>query len=854
MIVSLNHFVITLICIGVVLHEGSSVVLVPDLSILNSTISTHNLSTVFLLRHLNLKQTQFVFEGEVLMWGVRLRLENQTRNITQKCIRFGVVEDAAVAPFNHSELTQSLTPDRFLLWNPKGRWFVPKDFYGWIRNASITVDHTQAACRRIDAVNISWSLEYRDCVFSFVTGTYYHETDPENNMTYPDQFNVEFSSLLYNEYNGMLFEKNEFESLYTQDNYLPSEGLYPSGWLCGRGAGNGTWYWECGPWSGQPFRYTNWAKGEPSILDGCLYVCGSRCGSNGVWYSHKCSGTKGAALLTVEWKQPAKVFGFITVELSKVFPNRARAVTVTQTLGLCVFQTVPQIVSIAEPSKAILLTLQGSSACTSWSPQHATCFSGALLASGGFTSQKIISVATVGNGTVNVTFSFTTRGNSLISLKRSSSDSCPTFSGALNITAGTTTRGGDLQGNTVPGDLQQAKGTLLALQGVSALIGSDVGVDAQMLMALRSMKCRFGTLSDASSLHLTAVLQVDSLQNVSPYSAEVLLGLIILLLAYVIAWMAIQCSSSISFTSVEAIMISLQYPKTVLRFHVLQLLPSVAATANSPELYLTIPCCVVLVLSLMCTHVYVCYRFPIRFVVRAAIETTTTTTTPSHSYVHQIALIPNGEWKPRIASTIGGPLYEKYRSITMLRGRVSIRAHSIFWTTFGLGAITVMLSSLPMTNDSTCTAVMFVISLSAVGLSLFYLLYEPTVIRLVSWLRAARHGLFAVIGFMLSLRSHTDSEDSSSADFNFQVAAAVFVWAHIVLGYTEMLHQTVLVVVTRLRSKSESNIVNDEEEEDVERKDEHKTFHEDEELTEFRSALLASEQRPPEKRNLGVEL
>eukprot|EP00759_Apiculatamorpha_spiralis_P000759 PhF_6_TR10349/c0_g1_i6/m.15976 len=54
-------------------------------------------------------------------------------------------------------------------------------------------------------------------------------------------------------------------------------------WVCGRGDGNGTWLWQCGPDAGTVINTFYWASGEPKVLDGCIAVRST------LWYSVSCN-------------------------------------------------------------------------------------------------------------------------------------------------------------------------------------------------------------------------------------------------------------------------------------------------------------------------------------------------------------------------------------------------------------------------------------------------------------------------------------------------------------------------------------------------------------------------------------
>eukprot|EP00759_Apiculatamorpha_spiralis_P036120 PhF_6_TR36479/c0_g1_i3/m.53578 len=261
----------------------------------------------------------------MLMWGLRARIQQQysyngthvvaDRNVT--CAYLWVDEDVQTLPFSSAGIYSSqykTYPNRLYLrwWGGLDETNIPPNFFEWLMNATIFIDRKSSFCQNVAGFNVSWSLEYRYSQFSFITSKYLSQMN--ETCTY-DDYNPKSNVLFVTERMSMHDEQEVLE--YTSmENYPSGEMDKPSGWLCGRGAGNGTWYWDCGPMQGMAFNYTNWAPGEPSIPDGCLFMC-QQCGinknSNGLWYSLDCTSLQ-IALVSKAWKSPRLTYGYIHVK------------------------------------------------------------------------------------------------------------------------------------------------------------------------------------------------------------------------------------------------------------------------------------------------------------------------------------------------------------------------------------------------------------------------------------------------------------------------------------------------------------------------------------------------------------
>eukprot|EP00759_Apiculatamorpha_spiralis_P036119 PhF_6_TR36479/c0_g1_i2/m.53576 len=311
-------------------------VLVPDFTTRNYSVIIPNTTTTSpptysklnLLRSFHLNNKLFIWppdgfmfkEAIVFMWGVRARILQQfmMNNVVApniSCAYLGLDNDTS-QPIQQDELyisQQFEYPNRLYVRKRITYGQIPSNFYEWMQNFTLFVDSHSPQCRDVTGFNVTWALEYRYSQFSYRQGKYFSAIIDEpcvyDNCTANGNVfvNAEFASLP---------TKEDVEEMYSIENYPSEDNSAQSGWLCGRGAGNGTWYWDCGPMQGMAFNYTNWAPGEPSIPDGCLFMC-QQCGinknSNGLWYSLDCTSLQ-IALVSKAWKSPRLTYGYIHVK------------------------------------------------------------------------------------------------------------------------------------------------------------------------------------------------------------------------------------------------------------------------------------------------------------------------------------------------------------------------------------------------------------------------------------------------------------------------------------------------------------------------------------------------------------
>eukprot|EP00759_Apiculatamorpha_spiralis_P005009 PhF_6_TR12996/c0_g1_i3/m.20563 len=229
----------------------------------NANITTNGTNndiivTVPLLRHLGLTRANFytdVLTTRIYMWGVRLEIVRMSEDY-EDCVYLNVQNgtDGTWAVFDPLQWhISNSTP------YPK-RWFMhqstdyddqlPHDFFESIMNVSLFVNRTTSSrCQNITFVNVTvrWSLEYYYSLFSMTTQKYY--SGSMGNLPY-NALRRDNTLMLDATITSMESEtlwSDLFESSYRE---VDDDILFPKGWLCGRGLGNGTWIWECGPEEG----------------------------------------------------------------------------------------------------------------------------------------------------------------------------------------------------------------------------------------------------------------------------------------------------------------------------------------------------------------------------------------------------------------------------------------------------------------------------------------------------------------------------------------------------------------------------------------------------------------------------
>eukprot|EP00759_Apiculatamorpha_spiralis_P047443 PhF_6_TR43128/c0_g1_i1/m.65971 len=241
-------------------------------------------------------------QRQIILWGVRARIRQQytndssmpDANVSPACAYLGVDDDVRLNP---SEWYINTDKPFQILLRSRGEW-APENPFEWFMNVTLFVNVELEECMGITAYNISWNLEYLNAQFSYLTGYYLaqsKEVTEYGNDTFEHPILV--NSPMFRETYAWMTQEDEMSEYTAPINYVHDDfTIHAESWLCGRGLGNGTWLWDCGPLKGKPFEYTNWAVGEPSLADGCLLMC-QYCELDpkalGTWYSKPCSQING---------------------------------------------------------------------------------------------------------------------------------------------------------------------------------------------------------------------------------------------------------------------------------------------------------------------------------------------------------------------------------------------------------------------------------------------------------------------------------------------------------------------------------------------------------------------------------
>eukprot|EP00759_Apiculatamorpha_spiralis_P036117 PhF_6_TR36479/c0_g1_i1/m.53572 len=400
-------------------------VLVPDFTTRNYSVIIPNTTTTSpptysklnLLRSFHLNNKLFIWppdgfmfkEAIVFMWGVRARILQQfmMNNVVApniSCAYLGLDNDTS-QPIQQDELyisQQFEYPNRLYVRKRITYGQIPSNFYEWMQNFTLFVDSHSPQCRDVTGFNVTWALEYRYSQFSYRQGKYFSAIIDEpcvyDNCTANGNVfvNAEFASLP---------TKEDVEEMYSIENYPSEDNSAQSGWLCGRGAGNGTWYWDCGPMQGMAFNYTNWAPGEPSIPDGCLFTCGSDCSLlYGRWYSYPCTHAH-RVLLWLDWKNPNQtLFGYIHYQNNNtVVHHKPRWVLITPaktSVAVCTDVQFMQNASVGTSQCSLQFRCTRDCVDVTEKDFSLPCF-GAVLMAGGLSSSKEV-MDDVIDGTIEV--------------------------------------------------------------------------------------------------------------------------------------------------------------------------------------------------------------------------------------------------------------------------------------------------------------------------------------------------------------------------------------------------------------------------------------------------------------------
>eukprot|EP00759_Apiculatamorpha_spiralis_P005366 PhF_6_TR13235/c4_g2_i3/m.20964 len=331
---------IVFVCFLLSLQMTDTYRLLPDFSTLLLPPSPSNdpSQSVFLLRHLGLTRVSFFIKADgfffpqdqLNFWGVRTRILEQyvrnsdgivinTPNVSCAYIDVVTTTPSFLEKFYHDPPSDEF-PHQFFIRKQRGKDVNLDLFYELMMNVSLFIqinDTMEPRCKDVVGFNVSWSIEYINSVFSKQYG-YYVETSDED-MTYT-QYLMDTQTKTKFVMGPFTFPAHN--DIFDGISYPCSSQTLPYGWLCGRGLGNGTWIWECGPEEGKPFTGNNWAPGEPKLLDGCLYVEGRVCPGVGEWFSKPCD-SRQFGIQMLDWRVATDVvYGYTHVLVNRTPPAK----------------------------------------------------------------------------------------------------------------------------------------------------------------------------------------------------------------------------------------------------------------------------------------------------------------------------------------------------------------------------------------------------------------------------------------------------------------------------------------------------------------------------------------------------
>eukprot|EP00759_Apiculatamorpha_spiralis_P026324 PhF_6_TR29342/c1_g3_i1/m.43091 len=296
----------------------------------NQTSSSSSSVTIIpLIRHFGYKPTSMFAKKDgkyfttdlPVFWGIRARILEQFRKVRNgttyssnriTCGSLDLISGGKAINLTRYvyENSKFAFPNR-LYFRTRSNDFTDFDldeYFDLMMNVSLMIYTKESKCRDVVGFNVTWSLEYFLDTFSIVNGYYV-------GMTIWNELSYE-AYLKWNENKARGVEVPLFfptaMDIFDPVNYNAGSRVLPYGWLCGRGLGNGTWIWECGPDVGKPFNFTNWAPGEPIISDGCLAI-GDDVVPPGGWVSKPCA-EQMKGITAFDWKSKKDVvYGYIHV-------------------------------------------------------------------------------------------------------------------------------------------------------------------------------------------------------------------------------------------------------------------------------------------------------------------------------------------------------------------------------------------------------------------------------------------------------------------------------------------------------------------------------------------------------------
>eukprot|EP00759_Apiculatamorpha_spiralis_P059152 PhF_6_TR9722/c2_g1_i3/m.14966 len=219
----------------------------------------HQAQKVPLLPHLSIKPTTFfvkkdgffLTDDKVAFWGVRARILEQYsmnprtgRIASTRNVNCGYVDVDTSTDLRKYLITKSELPMPMFYFRMYLELKPDLDMhYELMMNVSLYIRHDDPQCRDVVGFNVSWNLEYTYSLFSVKHG--YIVATSDQDTTYYKYLTDETFQIKYIQ--KVLPFPTDNDVL---DTYDSSNAFLPRGWLCGRGLGNGTWIWECGPEEG----------------------------------------------------------------------------------------------------------------------------------------------------------------------------------------------------------------------------------------------------------------------------------------------------------------------------------------------------------------------------------------------------------------------------------------------------------------------------------------------------------------------------------------------------------------------------------------------------------------------------
>eukprot|EP00759_Apiculatamorpha_spiralis_P005702 PhF_6_TR13402/c0_g1_i1/m.21319 len=282
----------------------------------------------------------------------------------------------------------------------------------------------------------------------------------------------------------------------------------------------------------------------------------------------------------------------------------------------------------------------------------------------------------------------------------------------------------------------QTSSQVVSTLGILAMI-PEASVSATSVTALLSMQCRVGVRDDPVQwISLASYLPQRSSSPSSTW--EVVFGVLGVVGFYAVHTGVYLVARMLSKSS-EWASKAMRYPRVsiVYAFAMFPLLVSRSVVAEEPVV--VIPCIIAFVSCIVAIHVVGIRIHNSKYerVEDAYGETN----------ILSWLLSPRGLWTPKEARYVCGIYYEKYRDDPYTS------CHGMFWIDVCHGVASTVASKIGRMDKTLCDASMVLLIVSAVGISVVYLVAMPTTVRVVSLLRGCRFGLFGLLGLCVLTKS-----------------------------------------------------------------------------------------------------